>query len=86
MTLRWTGTRIHACMKVIFRHKHNTHTIIGVFPRGAPPTFQGRTKNIFVINYTYKGNELTQIYLFQLFEMISILFINKKYQQKFVAL
>ena len=29
-------------------------------PQGGhgPPTFQGRTKNIFVINYTYKGNEL----------------------------
>ena len=23
-----------------------------------PPTFQGRAKNIFVINYKYKGNEL----------------------------
>ena len=35
------------------------HARIGVFPGGhGPPTFQGHTKDIFVINYTYKGNEL----------------------------
>ena len=35
---------------------------IGVIPGGGqgdhgPPTFQGHTKNIFAINYAYKGYE-----------------------------
>ena len=57
-------------------------TCIGVIPRAWPPTFQGRTKNIFVIKYKHKDNELVAPPLWSTFSRLWLLDIIFSYPLK----